>query len=334
MTPRRLWLYIPWAIFALLATGWVIYWHVVAGEAERRIQAWAAEQGAQGGYAEIGAIARHGFPALLRLQLSDVSYGPARGGWRADTERTDIHIQLLNPNHVIAEARAPIAITRNGGAVTNITADALIASLRTRGGALAQAGVEADNLTLDDPNQEGVLAARKVVLNIRPDPRAAGEYQLAFDATAMTLPRPVRSFEAFGLDVAAMRAAIVVEDGAALLDAAPEDPLGPWREAGGRLRFDALALNWGPLEATGQGFGALDEQRRIVGELEFPIERPAPVLTALANGPNVDEDARRAIALLAAGYAISGDDITLEVEAADGVMRLEGLPVRPLGPVY
>ena len=52
------------------------------------------------------------------------------------------------------------------------------------------------------------MRAEKVVLNVRPDPRAAGEYQLAFDAQAMTLPRPVRSFEAFGLDVARLRAAI------------------------------------------------------------------------------------------------------------------------------
>jgi hypothetical protein len=58
------------------------------------------------------------------------------------------------------------------------------------------------------------------------------------------------------------------------------------------------------------------------------------VFTAIANGPNVNEDARRALGFLAAGYMISGDDITLDVDAQDGVMRLEGLPVRPLPPVY
>ena len=42
---------------------------------------------------------------------------------------------------------------------------------------------------------------RSVVVNVRPDARAAGEYQLAFEAHGLMLPRPVRSFEAFGLDV-------------------------------------------------------------------------------------------------------------------------------------
>jgi hypothetical protein len=48
----------------------------------------------------------------------------------------------------------------------------------------------------------------------------------------------------------------------------------------------------------------------------------------------VDGDTRRAISLLAAGYALSGDDITLDLDANNGVLRIEGLPVRPLPPVY
>jgi hypothetical protein len=241
---------------------------------------------------------------------------------------------VLNPHHVILEAEAPIAVTRNNGATTTITADALIASLRTENGALAVAGVEADNLVLDDPQEDGVLHATKVVLNLRPDRRAADTYQLAFEAQALTLPRPVRSFEAFGQNIAAMRAAIVIEHGADLLDSAPSDPLGPWREAGGKLRFEALLLSWGPLETTGTGEGGLDAQRRLEGRLVLPVDRPAPVLTAIANGPNVNADARRALSLLAAGYVVTGDDITLDIGAQDGVLRIEGLPVRPLPPVY
>jgi hypothetical protein len=334
MKIRGLWLIVPWALFILAALGWVFYWNYLANESERRLRAWAFEENAAGATASFDRIVRHGFPVLLRLELQGVNYAPARGGWRATTDRADLHVQVLNPQHVIFEAMAPIAVSRANGATTNVSADALLASLRTEGGALAVGGIEADNLVLDDPAQDGVLRATKVVLNVRPDPRAAGEYQVAFDAQTLTLPRPVRSFEAFGQDIAALRAAIVVEQGAALLDSSPEDPLGPWRTAGGRMRFDALVLNWGPLETTGTGDGGLDEQRRLEGRLVLPVERPAPVLTAIANGPNVNEDARRALGLLAAGYLVTGDDITLDIGAHDGVLRIEGLPVRPLPPVY
>lgn len=330
----RLWLIVPWALFVFAALGWVFYWNYVGDEAERRIRTWAFEQNAEGASASVDRIVRHGFPVLMRLELQGVNYAPARGGWRAQTDHADVHVDLTNPQHTTLEAKAPIAISRTNGAVTNVMADALIGTLRTSGGALAIAGIEADNLVLDDPAQEGVLRATKVVLNVRPDPRAAGEYQLAFDAQSLTLPRPVRSFEAFGLDVAAMRAAIVIEDGAALLDASPEDPLGPWREAGGRLRFDALVLNWGPLETTGAGEGGLDDQRRLDGRLVLPVDRPAPVISAIANGPNIDPDARRALGLLAGSYVVTGNDITLDLNADGGVLRVEGLPVRTLPPVY
>jgi len=334
MSARKLWLIVPWALFALIATGWIVYWNIVAGAAEARMRDWIAQQSEQGAQVSIGRIVRRGFPILLRLELHGLSYAPARGGWRAETERADLHVQLLNTQHAILEAAAPIALSRASGAVTNISADALIASVRTQDGALAVAGIEADNLALDDPAQDGALRARKVVLNIRPDPRAEGDYQAAFDAQGLTLPRPVRTFEAFGLDVPLLRAAIVVTDGAMLLNASQQDPLGPWRDAGGRLRIEGLEFHWGPLQTLGRGEGGLDQQRRLQGVLTLPIERPAPIFTAIANGPNVSQDARRALALLAAGYTISGDDITLDVEARDGVLRLEGLPVRPLGPVY
>lgn len=334
MNKRTLWLVVPWALFALLAIGWVSYWFVLANTSEQRLRNWAEQQQRSGASASIERIVRHGFPVLLRLELQNVAYAPARGGWRVETSRADLHVNPFNPNHVTLQAEAPIAFARADGHVTNVSADALIATLRTSGGNLAVAGVEADNLVLDDPAEDGALRAEKVVLNVRPDPRAAGEYQAAFEARALTLPRPVRSFEAFGQDVAALRAAIVVEHGAALLQSAPGDPTAPWREAGGRLRFEALALNWGPLEATGEGEGGLDDQRRLQGRLRLPIEEPAPVLTAIARGENVSEDARRALGLLAAGYTFSGDDITLDLDAEDGVLKLEGFPLRPLPPVY
>jgi hypothetical protein len=119
-----------------------------------------------------------------------------------------------------------------------------------------------------------------------------------------------------------------------LLQSSPGDPLAAWNLGGGHLRFDALELNWGPLQTTGTGDGGLDEQRRLEGRLVLPVERPAPILTAIANGPRIESDARRALSLLAAGYVVTGDDITLDIGASDGILRVEGLPVRPLPPVY
>jgi len=235
---------------------------------------------------------------------------------------------------VILAPKAPIAVVRSDNAVTNITARNFLISVRTQNGRLAVAGVEADDLKLDDPAAPGVLTAAKVVANVRPDPRAPGDYQLAFEATDVALPRPVRSFESFGLNVPALRANIVIEHGASLLQSAPNDPLGPWRGAGGKLRFEGLELEWGPLTTTGAGEGALDDGRRLSGRLVLPIVHPAPVLTAISNSPGIDPNARQALQMLAASYVVNGRQLTLDVDAQNGVLTLEGLRVRTLPPVY
>ncbi|MGE0595051.1 MAG: DUF2125 domain-containing protein [Hyphomonadaceae bacterium] len=334
MKANRLWLIIPWALFIAAALGWMGYWHYVANTAEQRLRAWAAAESAEGGEASFAAVRRQGFPALLRLELRDFAYAPRNRAWRAATERADLHIDLLNPRHIILQPEAAVAVSRSGGALTNITADAMIVSVETDSSGVRQAGLEANNIVLDDPAEEGVLRAARIVANVRPDPRAASDYQLAFDAESVTLPRPVRSFEGFGLEVARLRAAIVVTQGATLGESAPGDALGPWTEAGGRTRFEALELHWGPLETSGAGDWGLDAERRLQGALTLPIEEPGPVFQAIANAPETDANARQALGLLAAGYTLTGDGLTLDVAAANGVLTLEGLRVRDLPPVY
>jgi hypothetical protein len=331
---RLAWLIVPWALFVALALGWIGYWQYVASQAERQLTAWQFNQNAAGAQVSHGAIVRHGFPVLMRLEIANISYAPARAGWRLQTARADLNVDLLNPQHIILKAAAPISVSRADGALTNVTAQSLVASVRMQDGVLAVAGIEGDNVALDDPAQPGVLRIAKLVANTRPDPRHAGDYQLALQADNLTLPRPVRSLETFGLSAPLLRAAIVVEHGAALLTGSQGDPLGPWREAGGKLRFEALDLNWGPLQTSATGEGELDAQRRLAGRLVIPIERPAPILNALANSQSISEDARSALQLLAAGYLVTGRQITLDVGADGGVLTIENIPVRALGPVY
>ena len=331
---RWLWLVIPWTIFLALAIGWVSYWNVLANGARARVEGWLAAEQAQGAEASIGRIEAKGFPMLLRLELRDIAYAPANGGWRASTARGALHVTMFNPEHVIFQARAPIAFARDDGDVTNISADTLIASVRFSGGALAQAGVEADNLVLDDPREAGVLSARKIVLNLRPDARAAGQAQVMLDAQGLSLAQPVRSFEGLGQDVEQLMFAFVVEEAEALRHSAANDPLGPWRAAGGRVRVEGLVMKWGALDAAGAGHIALDDQRRLTGELNLPIKEPAAFFRALAAAPEANDETRMMLTMLASSFARNSEGLTLDVTGQDGVLRLEGLRTRTLPPVY
>jgi hypothetical protein len=331
---HRAWLIIPWLLFIGIVIGWIAYWNILAAQTEQRVAAFVSQQNAQGAHVSYARLVRHGFPVLLRLEIDGVSYADGRGGWRLQTAQADLNVEMLNPQHVILQAKAPIAVSRADGAATNVTAQSLLASLRTENGALAVAGIEADNLTLDDPAQPGELTIRKLVINVRPDPRRGGDYQLALEADDLHLPRPVRSFESLGQDAPLLRAAIVAEQGAALLHAAPGDPLGPWRAAGGRLRFEALDLHWGALDLTGEGEGTLDAQRRLAGSLTLRVHHPAPLLNAIADAPTVSHETQRVLRALATGFALTGGHTTLHASAANGELSLEGAEVRPLPAVY
>ena len=45
---RLTWLIVPWALFVLLALGWVGYWAYAASQAERAITSWQFDQNAAG----------------------------------------------------------------------------------------------------------------------------------------------------------------------------------------------------------------------------------------------------------------------------------------------
>ena len=106
------WLVIPWVLAVAIALGWVGYWNYVASEAERQVTTWQFNQNAAGAHVSHGAIVRHGFPVLLRLEIRDISYSPARAGWRLQTARADLNVDLLNPQHIILKPQAPIAVSR------------------------------------------------------------------------------------------------------------------------------------------------------------------------------------------------------------------------------
>lgn len=331
---RRLFLIAPWTIFALAALSWCAYWFFAAELAQTRVNAFAAQQRAHGAQLAIGAIRAHGFPMMLRLELQGVEYASAPESWRARTDRIDLHANLTNPAHVIFEAKTPIDVRTTDGARHVIEANALLVSLRFRREALATFGIEADALMLDNPARVGVVRAEKLVANLRPDPRGGGASQLALEMRHLSLARPVRSFEGFGQEIALMRAAIALTQAEALLAPGEVGPIESWRQASGGAAIEALELQWGALEAHGHGQAALDDAQRLRGALEIDIPAPGPAVAALASSPELSDDARGALALVAAGLAFSGDGASFSVNAQDGALSIENVPVRTLTPLY
>ena len=110
-----------------------------------------------------------------------------------------------------------------------------------------------------------ISAPAKSSLNMRPDPRAAGDFQIIlmrrrsrYRARCAASKRSASTWRPCAPPLSSKRRK--------LLNASQDDPLGPWREAGGKHPFDALELV-GPLRTTGTGEGSLPIQRRSMDVL-------------------------------------------------------------------
>jgi hypothetical protein len=332
--PRRLGLIIPWAIFAIIVIAWTVYWFVLANAAQSRFNAAVAAERANGAEVQIGETRTGGFPLQFALTLTDVSYAPSDRSFRASTPRLVVHVNVLNPYHLIVAFSAPVDIARSD-TTSRLTATKALASIRFSGASLARASLETEGLRIDDLNKpgDGVLIA-KAVAHVRPDERTAGSYQLALQMEQIALPEPVRAFETFGQTIEALNAAVVLDHAEAFAGAPRGDLLGPWSAADGQARVEALNLAWGALHTQGQGALSLDEARRPQGSLTLKLSEPATTLRALANSPSLSNDAKRAMQVAAVAYTLSGDTIDIPLQADDGFLKLATIPLRPLPPLY
>ena len=323
----RLWLYIPWGVAIVLAAVWLVYWNVAANTARGRVAEWVSAQNAAGGQARIGAIKTHGFPVFLWLELDDIHYAPARRNWSAATSALNLNINLTNPQHVIFEQKAPIDIRHADGGHTTLTSRKLLASVRMSGNALAEAGIETNAPAYGD------LHADRLLIVLRPDPQTPANTQAVLEADALHLAKPVTGFEPFGQDIAAVHAAMVLGQAGALLETST--PIEAWRAHGGRARIVSAEVNgWGGLDAQARGDVGLDAQHRIDGALEVRLPHPARAFNAMAHSETLSHDAKEALRAMALGFRLAGGRITVHLQAHDGVLSLEGAPVRTLAPTY
>lgn len=329
--PRRLGLWIPWAVFAALALGWSLYWLGLAHAARTELNRLIDAQNAAGAEAHVGAVRTRGFPLQLALDLEDVRYTPAGAAARFSTPRLRVHVNPSNPQHLMFDFPAPVSIARSDSPF-DATARVLQASLRYRRGALARAALSAEALrVVDQEDGAVVLEAASLLINVRPDPRAEHELQAAFTLREATLKAPVRGVEPLGRSIAALESAIVVEQADALVPRG--DPFFAWRDAGGALRIEALRIAWGAAAATGTGRISLDAERRLAGALTLSIERPSETLNTLAANPELPAAAQanlRALALLNEG----APSFDAPLRAQDGALYLQQTFLRDLAPLY
>jgi Uncharacterized protein conserved in bacteria (DUF2125) len=288
---QRLGLYIPWTLFALACLGWTAFWFASKDQAIKRLDAAISQAKVRGIEAGYGSVRASGFPLHLTLTLSDAHVQSAPLP-RFEAKTLPVSVNLVDPSHLIIDLKDGVRWTGRDGVAHAIDPTRGAISVRWKGPTLTR-------ISLD---LEGAPAPRLLV-HVRPDARTPDAWQVAVDISGHETDEAER-----------LRLGVVIDHTSSFASSRVGDPLGPWVDAGGTAKVEALDLDWHGSKVTGAGALSLDALRRPEGAIDVQIAGGADGLMALFGGQTLQ--ARGAATL----------------RAKDGTWRLGDIsaPARPL----
>jgi hypothetical protein len=315
MKSRRapLWIFIPGAIAFLVFAGYAALWARGAGEMRKAVNAWAEGFRGDGGSASFGAFKPSGFPFFLRGALTDVTV--ARDGWSWSAPRLFIDASPLAPDRLVFSARDPHVLQLGAADRWLIDAKDARASIARdveRGWLL---DVQSGPGRIDSLNGKGAVAAKSFLLSAAPSPNDRARVFFGIDARDVAATRDGRTV---GIDSAEIAVSVDRLVGARSLR--------NWRDQGGKVEVQRVALASGRGHAEFSGRLVLDAEGYPSGELAAEIVNPAPIAEALgAAGVIRTKDAASAAAGLALLSAASGGSIKAPLVFENGATHVAGV---------
>lgn len=337
---RRIALAAP-ILLALLAAAWSAFWLHAAGMIETGVAEWVEARRAQGLTVEYASLAVEGFPFRWRVVIDEphlAGIGPAQWDWRGDEAAA-----TLQP-----WARRDIPLTFSGehrlsGGTGDLSEMVLVSAARPDGRIMLDEDGRLDRLSLDlgdaiirhDATPATVSIAR-LRLEIRPyrrpDPASGADVlDLAVDAETVRLPTAPPN----GLGNIINKAHTILSIKGALPPGPLHQSIAAWRDAGGVIDANRIALRWGPLEIDGDGTLALDDDERPLGAFTARIRGYGETIDALAMSglvrPREAAAAKIALNMLARQEDPRGARaLKIPVTAQDGRLTVAGFPLAQL----
>jgi hypothetical protein len=297
----------------LLLIGDVVYWRFAVRQLHVGFQTWMDQRHAAGWKTSVGQTSEGGWPLAATLTITGLTLqggSPAiiEGiGWSAD--RIVLRTDLWHPTALEIAIEGEQRLRLGGGPELPMTADRLDATVGLRLGALPR-GIDlvARNLRAGDGTPAGTLTIGLLQTHTTLEPSAGQDHPSAafsISAEAIGLPQAIKwplgpILSSFTIDGALIGALPL---GHGLTEAATA-----WRDGGGSLEIQHLALGWGPLGLTASATLALDDQLQPMGAGTSHIIGYATTLDALAKNGVLSRSAVIAAKAVLSLLAGSPDD--------------------------
>jgi hypothetical protein len=322
------------AVLVVLLGGYSAFWFVVAGRIENGIGEWAESMRPHNVDLSWRTIRVGGFPLSFRAEAQEVLLRDP-----ALAEPAEVRVPRLSAtahpwNFRVWRLAAPEGLTATLGpperTVAKLTARQATGMVAPGGDAGATVLIGLDDAAVDAGFR---VTARQVELSLslpQHPPVSANERAIAValavrDVTVPVVPTPLRN----PVDEV-MFAAVLMGPVPA---APPRQAATAWRDAGGTLELERVALRWGTLAVSASGTAALDAELQPIGAFSASIEGYDELMAALVAAGRLRAGdaglARMALGFLAKPGAGGRPQIATPLTIQDGQMLLG--PVK-LGP--
>jgi hypothetical protein len=321
---------------AALVGGWVLWWHVAAGQLAKSIDLWIAAREADGYKIDAARDPIVGFPFRLRTRIAAPAAAAGDGSWSWAGPDLAIDAPAWSPLSIAFAMPGAHRVSTEGHRYDVQANEAGGVLLLARDGRLERLTLTAKRISAQE---EGKPTATIDSLHAElgepaHDEAAPVPVSLSFELAVETVALPPDAAVALGPQIDRIELTGRVEGPPPRgFDAAA---LSAWRDAGGAIDLDSVTLAWGPLKLTGNGSLSLDESLRPLAAASTEIQGAPEALQALAEaGLMKTNDAQLAalgMALLADGEGRVKLPLTAEDgELSSGPIKLATLPpiVRP-----
>lgn len=331
---------VAFALLILLVAGDAVYWRVVAGQLDSGFRAWVAAQRAEGWTVHATPPRFGGWPLAATLTTTDIALSGGNldfpGGMDWGAGRLVLRVALLHPEQLQAIPSGQQHLRLGAGPAIPFTAATMQALVPLQPDQPPHAVIlHATDLRAGEAGGGGTLTIGALQARLDAQPRSA-KPALGFAVQATSLALPTQFRWALGPAIASLNL-----DGT-LAGPFPATPdlttrAAAWRDGGGALDLHRIALNWGPLDLTGNARLGLDQQLQPVGHATARVAGYDGTLDALAKAGALSPSAAlaaKAVLSLMAKPAANGKpaevDVPLRLQNSTLFMRnmpLVRLPV-------
>ena len=307
---RRLWTVLLATPLLLLAAV-TLYWWIVARNLERGFAVWEARERGFGWTDHHGPPVRGGWPLAptLSVPAMSLSGGSAdiRGRLAWSAESLVLRIALLHPGvvEITPEGRQTLRLADDPE--VPFTADRLSLTMPVRADPWPGfVELVAENLHANTPMGEAGLESLRLHLGFEPGAQP-DDPVMAFSLRSQGISPPSGVARPLGsrIDSLSVDGAL---NGPMPVGRTLADQAAAWRDGGGSLKIDRLALVWGPLDLTSSATLALDDQLQPMGAGSAKLVGYAETLDALAAHSAISRSAATAAKAVLSLMAHNPDD--------------------------